>query len=131
MSKLSLRDRIASAEDIDVETIEVPRWGVTLEVRGMTGKSRSVFTELFASEDGTIDYEAMYPSLLIATCFDPETKEQVFTQDDAAMLNSKSGKALEDLAQVAMRLSGLGKQAENDLGKSSSKKAPSAASTSP
>jgi len=117
--KLSLRDRIALADDIDSEMVDVEAWDVTVQVRGMTGQARAVFMATFATDDGGMDYEAMYPSLLISTVFDPETGQPAFTAADAGMLNSKSGSTLEKLAQVAMRLSGLGRQVENELGKSS------------
>lgn len=116
---LSLRDRILQSQDIEAEEVEVKQWGVTVEIRGMSGLERAKFMERFTGQDGNLDYEAMYPSLLIACVHDPVTGEKLFMPEDAGALNAKSGAALERLAQVALRLSGMGKDSEKELGKDS------------
>lgn len=116
---LSLRDRILQSQDIEAEEVEVKQWGVTVEIRGMSGLERAKFMERFTGQDGNLDYEAMYPSLLIACVHDPGTGDKLFMPEDAAALNAKSGAALEKLAQVALRLSGMGKDSEKELGKDS------------
>ena len=38
---MSIREQIINAEDIEHEIIEVPVWGVSIEVRSMTGRART------------------------------------------------------------------------------------------
>ena len=116
-----LRAAIFAADDCPREPLEVEQWGVTLEVRGMTGLERAKFMSSFTDDDGKVNYELMYPSLVINSTYDPETGEKVFQDGDVANLNAKSGIALEQVAGVAMRLSGMDKKAEERLGKDSTK----------
>ena len=102
-----LRDALLNAQDIQSEIVDVPQWGVKIEVRGMTGKARANFLRSVTVKDGQTDMERFYPQLIIGTAHDPETGEPVFTLADREALNEKSGAALEVLAQAAMRLSGL------------------------
>jgi hypothetical protein len=104
-----LKKSILDADDIQSEIVEVPEWNVKVEVRGMNGRDRANFLKRSTNPvDGTLDYDKFYPELLIGTLFDPETGEKVFEGPDRDSLNTKSGKALERLATVAQRLSGLG-----------------------
>jgi hypothetical protein len=121
--KLSLRDQILQCDDIQVESVTVPELGgVTLEVRGMDGDSRANWMRDYRDPDsGEINYQNLYPVMVIETCFDPSSGEPVFTAADAAGLGKKSGAALERVARVSMRLSGLTESAEDELGKDSSK----------
>lgn len=103
----NLRDKILNAKDIKSEVVEVPEWNVKVEVRGLTGAQRATLLKECIDRHGNVDFEKMYPLLLIATVYDPENGEQVFTPADRDSLNKKSGGALEKVAKVAMKLSGL------------------------
>lgn len=116
-----LRTRILKADDIGIEPLDVPEWDVKLEIRGMNGKARAKFMKAaVATPDGTPNYEQFFADLIIASAFDPETGDQVFDPADRDVLNEKSGAAINRIADVAMRLSGLTtgavEQAEADLG---------------
>ena len=104
---MSLREQILACQDIQSERVEMLEWGVTLEVRGMTALQRARFLQESIDAKGKVDMEKLYPELAIMSIFNPETGEQVFTNGDREELNQKSGAALERIAQVAMRLSGL------------------------
>lgn len=103
----SLREKILNAKDIKSEKVKIPEWDVTVEVRGLTGKQRARLLQDAIGEDGKPDLERIYPELVILSTYDPETGEQVFQPADRDALIEKSGAALEKIAQVAMRLSGL------------------------
>lgn len=117
-----LRKSILAAEDIRSEIVEVPEWNVKLEVRGMSGKERATFLRRTTEPgSGEVSFEKFYPELLIATVRDPETGDPVFEAADRETLNSKSGVALERVASVAQRLSGLaGADVEEAKGNSDS-----------
>jgi len=102
-----LRDKILAAKDIQDEVVDVPEWGVKLLVRGLTGRQRARLLQNAVDANGNVDLERIYPELVIYSVYDPETGEQVFKPADRDALADKSGAALERIAQVAMRLSGL------------------------
>lgn len=108
----SLRERILSAQDIQSERVHVPEWDVEVEVRSMTGAQRARVLQ-GATVDGEVDLERLYPILLIETVYDPETGEPVFEAADRDALNAKNSGALERIAKVAMRLSGIEPGAED------------------
>jgi hypothetical protein len=102
-----LRKLILEVEDIESELAEVSQWGVKVLMKGMTGKERAKFLRGVTDKDGQANFERFYPDLIIATAYDPDSEEKLFDIADRDALNSKSGAALETLARVAMRLSGL------------------------
>lgn len=117
---MSIKDKILSAEDIVRETVDVPEWDVTLEIRGMTGAERTRIMALAMGSDGVgLDFQQVYPEIVIATTFDCETGEQVFSPEDRVALMSKSAQAIDRIAMVGMRLSGFTKDAADEAGKDS------------
>lgn len=102
-----LRDKILNSHDIQHEIVEIPEWGCSLLVKSMTGKERSLLFSTAIDAKGKFDFEKAYPVILIASVYDPETGEKVFGQADMDLLNTKNAAAMERIAKVAMRLSGL------------------------
>ncbi len=116
---MSLRDQILSSNDIPKELVKVKEWGISIEVRGMTGAERTRILDLAQDEKG-MNLQMVYPEIVISTAFDAETGEKIFTPEDRTALLSKSANALDSLATVGMRLSGFLAETSNDLGKDSS-----------
>lgn len=104
---MKLRDKILAAPDIKSEKVYVPQWDVTVEVKGLTGRQRGLLLQETIDKRGKVDMQALYPKLVVASTYDPETGEQVFGDGDYDAVAGKSGGALEVITQVAMRLSGL------------------------
>jgi hypothetical protein len=115
----NLRDKILQATDIRRESVHVPEWDTTVEVRGLSGSQRAKLMKTGFDARGTADFEKLYPELIISSTFDPETGTPVFTEADRDALNGKSGSALERIAQTAMRLSGLAPDAVEQAEKNS------------
>ena len=99
---MSLRDKILEAQDIERKIVDVPEWGVKVEVRSPTGADRAAVVAIVNSPDA--DAHLLYPALLIPSLFDPETGERLFSEDDGEELNKKNGVVLERLATVALEL---------------------------
>lgn len=118
---MSLKDRILSAEDIPTEIVDVPEWGVKLLIKGMTGGDRSEMLSRAIGDDGGVDLKSIYPDVVVITTHDPETGERIFSADDIPALMAKSGKAIDRVAIVGMRLSGFEEDAVDTAGKGSSK----------
>ncbi len=114
---MSLRDRILQTKDIKSNIITVEQWGVDLDVRTMTAGERSSMVNSCTKPDGTVDLEKMYPLLIIAAVYDPETGAKVFTADDVAALQDKSASAVEFVAQKVMETSGMNPKAVDEEGK--------------
>lgn len=104
---MSLRDKILSAKDLKAEKVYIEEWDVEVEIRSLTGKSRANLMSEAMDKSGKMDFEKLYPELIISCTFDPESGDQVFNKTDKEVINSKSGGALEKIARVAMKLSGL------------------------
>lgn len=117
---MSLKDRILAAQDIPVRMVEVPEWGVTVEVRGMDGGGRADMLEQAMADDGEINLREIYPDMVIFCTFDPETGIRVFEPGDREALLTKSAAAMDRVAKVAMSLSGFDDDAVDTAGKGSS-----------
>lgn len=104
---MSLRDKILAAKDIESEQVLVKQWDVTVEVRGLTGRQRAILLQDVIGPKGKIDMQKLYPQLVVISTYDPEDGKPVFQAGDIDAISEKSGGALEAIAQVAMRLSGL------------------------
>lgn len=108
---MSLKEQIQQADDRGSETVEVPEWGVTLELRSPSVAERSALIAAMARMDGeqptADDFTRSYVLLVIATAHDPETGERVFDDDDAGWLSEKSGAVLNGVWEAAQRVAGL------------------------
>ena len=102
---MSLRDKIISTDDIQKELVEIPEWGVILEVRGMNGADRSRIIEMVSNEDGGVSVGSMYIETVIASTYDPDSGERVFSESDRDVLTTKAASAIDRIAKVGMRLS--------------------------
>ena len=114
---MSLRDKILEIKDIQEEEVSIPEWGCRVLVRGLTGRQRAIFLQNGIDSKGKLDMQKAYPDLVILSARDPETGEPIFGAGDADAVIEKSGAALERIAQVAMRLSGLGPNAVEEAAK--------------
>lgn len=111
--KRSMAERIAAAPDVESIPFDVPEWGVKLEIRSPTGQERSDMISSFINfetgENLGRSTAVLYPAVLSACCYDPETGERVFEPGaaSAAILNAKNGKVVERVAKACMPLVGL------------------------
>ena len=110
---MSLKETIFSADDITKELVEVPEWGVTVEVRSMTAAERAKLGEGASKGDKT-DVGLMYAMTVISTVYDPATGLPVFTDQDKESILSKNGAVIERLATKALGSSGLGEKAVDE-----------------
>ena len=125
MSKLS--EKIRAVNDVSAQPYHIPEWDVTLEIRSMTARSRASFVAQMSSEDGTIAgvndpgrIEGMWWHVISQTCFDPESGELAFSEEDAAWFMDKNAKIVNALANECMAASGLSDEAVDEAGKDSS-----------
>lgn len=116
---MSLRDTILATDDIQAEQVEVPEWGVTVEVRGMSGADRAAIMESAMDDGGNVSFTRFYPDIVILTAYDPETGERVFVDGDQDAVMAKNGRAVDRIAEAGLRLSGMTEDARTEAGKDS------------
>jgi hypothetical protein len=118
---MNLRDKILAADDIPSEKVKIKEWDVEVLVRGMSAGDRiTLMQNAYDQATGQVNMAAVYPDVVVSCLFDPSTDEPVFTVDDKALLMSKSSAAIEEIAAVGLRLSGIGQDAQDAAGKDSS-----------
>lgn len=132
--KLSIRDLVAEANDIEKRLVDVPEWGVEIELRAFSLDARSGFLDQMqvGNLDGDDEVKGamkrMYPAMLIAACHDPETGALVFTETDAPMLLTKNGNVVDRLGDLILKMNGMVEGAVDDAKKGSSTTPPSSTS---
>lgn len=118
---MSLRDKILAAQDIPSEKVTIREWDVELLVKGMSAGDRiTLMQNAYDQRTQQINMAAVYPDICVSCVFDPETDEPIFTDKDKEALMSKSSAAIEAIAAVGLRLSGIGQDEADALGKDSS-----------
>lgn len=118
---MNLRDKILAVDDIPSEKATITAWGVDVLVRGMSAGDRiALMQNAYDQATGQINMAAIYPDVVVACLVDPDTKEPVFTSDDKSLLMSKSSAAIEQIANIGLRLSGIGQEEQDAAGKDSS-----------
>lgn len=92
---------IIAIDDIETEVVEVPEWGGSVKLRGL-----SLDEVMAARAGGTADAASMSVKLLAAAFAEPELSEAA-----VASLGKKSAAVVTRLLQVATRLSGMDTEA--------------------
>lgn len=126
------KEKILSADDRQWEDVEVPEWGGTVRLLGMSGTERNAYQAslVVLGPNGSVQRMNMQDQLakLVAKCLVDENFERLFTDKEVKALGAKNGAVLERLGKICQRLSGLRKEdLEEAAGKS--EPTPSDAST--
>lgn len=118
---MSLKDKILAATDIPSETLRIPEWDVEVLIKGMSAGDRiSLMQSAYDQKTQQVNMAAVYPDVVVSCVHDPETGDPVFTDNDKTAILAKSSAAVEKIADVGLRLSGIGKDADDAAGKDSS-----------
>jgi hypothetical protein len=115
------RDAILKADDIEVRELEVPEWGGSVYVRGMTGRERDQFEAGIVKQKGRNTEINMKNARakLVVLCTVDENGKRIFGDADIALLADKSAKALDRIFSVAQELSGISREDMEELTKNS------------
>lgn len=115
MSKVLGKAQILDASDLHKELVEVPEWGGSVWVRGLSGAERKEYMSSLVEFDGKGKVrgkigESELILAFLSMC--DESGERLFAgKDDLEALGRKSAQALRRVTDVAERLSGLGADA--------------------
>ena len=120
-------EAIAAAQDTLTETVEVPEWGGSVLVRGLSAMQADEYRKAQFKGKGKrmrLDMTLAH-ARLCALCMVDEAGKRLFSDTQVAVLGRKSGKAVDRVYEVAARLSGLSDDDE-ELEKNSEPTPPSA-----
>jgi len=127
------KDSILQAQDIETREINVPEWGGTVLVRGLTGTERDSFEATVLQDRGKQGMVRKLDNIrakLVARCLVDAEGARLFTDGEAGLLGRKSAAVLDRLYDVAAEMSGLSDEDVEELGKDSSSPTPSEGSIS-
>lgn len=97
-------EAILSAADLDTEDVDVPEWGGTVRVRGLSGAERDKLEARYAGSKSPDNFRAH----MAAACMVDEDGKRLFRSDaEVKRLGERSAAALTRVCDVAMRLSGM------------------------
>ena len=116
------REAILEADDLPFEYVEVPEWGGTVKVQGLTGQGRDEYLASMAvMERGKVVGQNVSHASgrMIAECVVDEEGNRLFSIVDVGKLSQKSAIAVGRVFEVAARLSGLEEDDIEALGKGS------------
>lgn len=104
---LLTKEQIVAIDDIPFEDVEVPEWGGTARVQGLSGAARDAWeTEMFGAtgQERNLDNAR---AKLVARCLVDEDFNRLFGPDEIDLLGSKSAKALDRVFAVCKKLNGI------------------------
>jgi len=99
-----LRDKILAFDDRTHEVVNVPEWGVDVNVYTMTARDKTTIEKSFIKEGGIADNGY---AKIVQLCVCDDNGIRIFTDKDVELLQDKSSSAICRIAKVAMRLSKL------------------------
>ena len=101
------REQILAAHDIASEVVDVPEWGGSVMVRGLTGHARDAMETRFTDAKGKIDPErgGDFRAAFAAHAIVDAEGRRLFSDTDIKALGEKSSVALQRVFDVAVRLS--------------------------
>lgn len=105
---------ILDADDIRSEYVEVPEWGGTVKVVGLTGEQRNKVGALMrveAKKTSEDDALAFFQMRIVAAAMVDEDGKRLFSQNDVVKLAKKSAGAIQRVYEVAAKLAGIGDDA--------------------
>jgi len=108
------RTDILEAMDLQRETVDVPEWGGSVYVQGMSGGDRDTFERSMVEIRGkqsSINWKNLRAKL-VARCIVDSEGQRIFHDLDIDELGKKSAVALQRVFLVAQRLSGM---ADNEV----------------
>lgn len=109
MSYLS-KEQIIKADDLPRQDVEVPEWGGTVCVSGMTAHDRDQFEASFLEgkgKDKSKNFNNFRARLCSKAIVDPETHERMFSDAEIKELGKKSARALDRVFAVAQKLNSM------------------------
>jgi hypothetical protein len=103
------KDQILAARPLPVEEVEVPEWGGSVRIQGLSAGDADHFNASLQRRNGQViemDRE-FYCAKLLALCFVDANNQRVLTEAHVLSLSQQSAMPLTRLTLIAERLSGM------------------------
>ncbi len=116
---LLTREQILEVQDIQSQIVDVPEWGGSVKVQGMTGEERDGFeasTFKGKGKDIQLNWRNIRAKLVAHSVVNGDGK-RVFNDRDVKALGKKSAAALDRVFAVAQELSGITQDDVEELAK--------------
>lgn len=113
------KEQILGSDDLAFEDVEIPEWGGAVRVKTMTGTERDDFeASVFGTDekDTKAKFQNFRAKLLVRTLVN-ENGNRLFEDSEVEVLGKKSGKILDPLYTVALRVNGIGKKDVEEMTK--------------
>ena len=112
-------EQILDAIDLPAEDVEVPEWGGTVRVQGLSGTERDKFEARFVNDKGGASPSRgleMFRARMVAACVvDADGKRLFRSEAEIKRLGEKSASALTRVVDTARRLSGMTDEDQDEL----------------
>ena len=102
------REAILAAQDFVIEEVQAPEWGGSIFVRTLSGTENDAYRKAIATQGDDMQIAAHF---IVATACD-EKGALIFTEADVPALAKKSAKVLRRIFKAALKVNGIGKEAE-------------------
>jgi len=100
------KEEIIKAKDIKIETVEVPEWGGTVNIKSLSVGDRDEFTQWVIDNDGKTNTKDFMAKMVALALVDDEGN-RLFTKDELSELSKKSINVVERLYKIVSINSGL------------------------
>jgi len=114
------KDQILNVKDYQIEEVEVPEWGGSVFVRGLTGAERDEYEASMVQFQGSkiksMEIRNIRARMAAYAICDADGN-RVFSSSDVLALSKKSAAALDRIMTVAARLSGMTAEDQESLRK--------------
>ena len=105
------RDQIRSVQDRKPHKVDVPEWDGYVMVRPMSVGEREALEATVSNRQGANpNTSGLRVRAMIATCLD-DNGERLFRYEDAEWLQEKAAGPVDRIAEIALGIAGMGKDA--------------------
>jgi len=117
VTKLLNKDDILNAPDLPMEEVEVPQWGGTVLIRGMTGAQRDAFEALMLDDkaDNVQNLRQNFRARMVSMAIVDAEGNIMFTPEDIDALGNKSAQALDLVFEKIQKLNAFKKEDVDEL----------------
>jgi len=95
---------ILAVKDFTYKDIEIPEWGGSVRVRGLSAAERDKFEMEAGVNNDLVNMRARF----ITTCIIDENGESLFSQKEATKIGEKNASVVNRIFDVVRDLSGMG-----------------------
>jgi hypothetical protein len=107
MKALDRKALLAAKVDLPREVVELPEFGGSVTILGMTGKEQTALYKVVAKKGGEVDEET-FTAKLIAQCVRDKDGNRLLEDSEFGLVLQWPGPVFNRVAQAALRVNGLG-----------------------